>query len=427
MNTGDPNEQSHQKASMSSDVVIPVQIETLVTSKSRKPHFRTKRSKRPLFIGVAVLVVLVVVVAVQLVMPKPIDVVLNGERIHINDETSLSDLLDRDGIDPQPGDYVAVDESVLEKGKGALFAATVNGEERSDESTTFSDGDVVDISDGADIIEEYTEELVTVPAVGTIDGVGAIHEFADQAQDGQISKRTGRVSGKTAEVVVTEAAPTDLRCYNIDSGEDKVIALTFDDGPWAEHTTQILDILRDNDAKATFFTVGDRIAGLEDVVKRAYDEGHQVCTHSWDHAAGTGQGVNLGYMSDQEQLDEITKGYEAIEQATGAEASSVIRVPGGNLDENTARLLSTLATAEIGWNIDTRDWERPGAATILHNIMQAQPGYVILMHDGGGDRSQTVEALREALPALKEQGYSFITIDELLAGYGPAEEGSGAA
>lgn len=420
MNTGDPNAQSQTTTPVSSDVIIPIQIETLVTSKSKKPHMRTKRSKVPAIIGILVCLALVIIVAIQVILPTPIDVTLNGERIHIDDEVTMASLLERDGIDPKPGDLVAVDDSVLESGKGHAFTATVNGEERSDEAITFSNGDVVEITDGGNIVEEFTEELVTLPAVGPIDGVGAIHRFATEAQDGQVSVRTGKVSGKTVEVTVQEAVPAEIKRFNIDSDGDKVIALTFDDGPWQSQTAEILDILAENDAKATFFTVGTRIAGLEDVVKRASDEGHQVSTHSWDHASGSGQGVNLGYMTDQEQLDEILKGYEAIEAATGTEASTVIRVPGGNLDDNTARLLSTLATSEIGWNIDTRDWERPGVQTIVNNIMQVQPGYIILMHDGGGDRSQTVEALRQTLPLLKEQGYRFITIEELLENYGPA-------
>ena len=199
----------------------------------------------------------------------------------------------------------------------------------------------------------------------------------------------------------------------MDTGE-KVIALTFDDGPWKDQTARILDILAANDAKATFFTVGERIEGLQDVVRRAHDEGHQVCTHSWDHAAGSGQGINLDFMTDEEQRAEIERGLAAIAEATGAEASRVVRVPGGNLSENTARILSEFATAEIGWNVDTHDWKKPGTDVIVERMMQAGPGDVLLMHDGGGDRSQTVEALAQALPRLREMGYRFVTIDELL-------------
>ena len=161
--------------------------------------------------------------------------------------------------------------------------------------------------------------------------------------------------------------------------------------------------------------MGNRIDGeVVDLVKRAAAEGHQICSHSFDHAAGDGQSVNLGYMTPEDQVAEVQKGYEAIEAATGAEASHVFRTPGGNYGEGVMRNVGPLISAEIGWNIDSQDWRKPGAAAIANQVKNAWPGAIVLMHDGGGDRSQTVEALKDALPYLKSQGYRFVTMDELL-------------
>ena len=158
-------------------------------------------------------------------------------------------------------------------------------------------------------------------------------------------------------------------------GEDKVVALTFDDGPWPESTAAVLDVLADQGAKATFFTVGNRIDGEGvDLVKRAAAEGHQICSHSFDHAAGDGQSVNLGYMTPEDQVAEVQKGYEAIEAATGAEASHVFRTPGGNYGEGVMRNVGPLISAEIGWNIDSQDWRKPGAAAIANQVKNAWPG-----------------------------------------------------
>ena len=139
-----------------------------------------------------------------------------------------------------------------------------------------------------------------------------------------------------------------------------------------------------------------------------------MCTHSWDHAAGSGQGVNLSFMSVDEQRAEIEQGLKAISDATGAEASRVIRAPGGNFPLEVWRNVEDLVDADIGWDIDTLDWKRPGAKKIASQIKAATPGDIILMHDGGGDRSQTAEALKTALPYLKEQGFRFVTMDEML-------------
>ena len=101
-------------------------------------------------------------------------------------------------------------------------------------------------------------------------------------------------------------------------------------------------------------------------------------------------------------------------QTRDAEASHVFRTPGGNYGEGVMRNVGPLISAEIGWNIDSQDWRKPGAAAIANQVKNAWPGAIVLMHDGGGDRSQTVEALKDALPYLKSQGYRFVTMDELL-------------
>lgn len=152
------------------------------------------------------------------------------------------------------------------------------------------------------------------------------------------------------------------------------------------------------------------------------NEGHEIATHTWDHAAGSGKGVSLNLMSTAERQEEVQKGMDAIKNVTNKDASVYFRAPGGNFNDSVANDLRSMVQGEIGWNIDTEDWRRPGVDTITSRIKSAGPGEVILMHDGGGDRSQTVAALREALPYLKSQGYKFVTISELIEAY-PYQEG----
>ena len=208
--------------------------------------------------------------------------------------------------------------------------------------------------------------------------------------------------------LIIKQEPSNIVRRNVspDVGDDKVIALTFDDGPWGDQTGQVLDVLAEHGAKATFFTVGNRIEqdNGDAFVKRAVSEGHQVCTHSYDHAAGSGQGVNLGFMSPEEQKAEVEKGRAAIEAVTGAEASRIFRTPGGNFGDDVVKNIGPLIKAEIGWNIDSSDWRRPGADAIAKQIEDAWPGAIVLMHDGGGDRSQTIEALKKAPPPPEGPG-----------------------
>ena len=369
-----------------------------------RPHFRQRGGRMATLAGAII---------VYALFPWPCAITVNGAPVQATVRTTLDDLVENGTVSPTPGDFLAIDGSLLGEDAGSPFEATVNGAPEKNLKRAVAEGDDIQITDGTNRVEDCVEERYVIWPSVQIEGVGAVHRFANAGTPGEGLRRTGATSGIVMEEVVSEGSPETLERFNVDTGE-KVIALTFDDGPWKDQTARILDILAANDAKATFFTVGERIEGLQDVVRRAHDEGHQVCTHSWDHAAGSGQGINLDFMTDEEQRAEIERGLAAIAEATGAEASRVVRVPGGNLSENTARILSEFATAEIGWNVDTHDWKKPGTDVIVERMMQAGPGDVLLMHDGGGDRSQTVEALAQALPRLREMGYRFVTIDELL-------------
>ena len=389
----------------------------------QKADFFTRGS----IIAVAVVVVLAIVGIFAFnnwMGSKPVEVTLNGDQVTISGaERSVGGLLDNNVVSVTPGNYVAVDGSTIRQGEGTRCTAKVNGNDTDDMGMHLNGGDEIEISNGTDITEPYTDsEPQTLPHKTELKGVGAVHLYSNNAQDGEQVTRTGKESGITATVTTKEPIDNIVQYYNVNSNGDKVIALTFDDGPWDKQTDEILDILEQNDAKATFFTVGQCISGHEKELQRAASMGCEIGTHTWDHAEGSGQGVSLIKMSTDERKQEVQKGLEAIKNATGQEASTIFRCPGGNFDTSVATDLEGIVTAEIGWNVDTTDWKKPGADVIAQRIQSAGPGNIILMHDGGGDRSQTIEGLRQALPKLKEQGYSFITVQELLEKY-PYQEG----
>ena len=389
----------------------------------QKADFFTRGS----IIAVAVVVVLAIVGIFAFnswMGSKPVEVTLNGDQVTISGaERSVGGLLDNNVVSVTPGNYVAVDGSTIRQGEGTRCTAKVNGNDTDDMGMHLNGGDKIEISNGTDITEPYTDsEPQTLPHKTELKGVGAVHLYSNNAQDGEQVTRTGKESGITATVTTKEPIDNIVQYYNVNSNGDKVIALTFDDGPWDKQTDEILDILEQNDAKGTFFTVGQCISGHEKELQRAASMGCEIGTHTWDHAEGSGEGVSLIKMSTDERKQEVQKGLEAIKNATGQEASTIFRCPGGNFDTSVATDLEGIVTAEIGWNVDTTDWKKPGADVIAQRIQSAGPGNIILMHDGGGDRSQTIEGLRQALPKMKEQGYSFITVQELLEKY-PYQEG----
>jgi len=348
-----------------------------------------------------------------------ISITVNGQQVTTRTGQTVEGILKEGYANPQAGDLLAVDGSLIAEGQGSRCSVTVNGN-AADVSTPLAANAVVIIGDGEDTTEESTVVEVPIP-FETNEGDrsfggywnGSIHLLSDGVE-GKRTTRKGNVSGIEIEESVTPPTNAGYRIYTA-RPVDRVIALTFDDGPWPQTTDAILDILQQHNAKATFFVIGNQISSYATQVKRADSMGCQICTHTWDHAAGSGGGVSIATMSAEEQIQEVQKGYAAIAEALGTEPAHILRAPGGNFFGDTIANLWPYVDAEIGWDVDTEDWRRPGTDAIYNAIMTVQPGQVILMHDGGGERDQTVEALRRAMPKLVEQGYKFVTVDELLA------------
>lgn len=188
--------------------------------------------------------------------------------------------------------------------------------------------------------------------------------------------------------------------------QKKVIALTFDDGPWPESTMQILDVLKKNNIKATFFWVGRYLQANPALGKKVVAQGHAIGNHSWSHQY---------YKYNEEGASrEIERTSALIEEQTGVKVS-MFRPPGGILTNGLVDYAQKKKYAVIMWSVDSLDW-RSSAESLLDNVLrQANGGGIVLMHDGGGNRSKTVTSLPKIINELKKKGYEFVTVPELLA------------
>jgi peptidoglycan-N-acetylglucosamine deacetylase len=188
--------------------------------------------------------------------------------------------------------------------------------------------------------------------------------------------------------------------------EQKVIALTFDDGPWPESTAQVLDILKQNQIKATFFVIGQNVKNYPNLLKREIAEGHVVGNHTWHHW--------YQFLNPQAAAYEIDHTADLIYQVTGIK-TNLFRPPGGIMHNGVAAYARNSKYAIILWSSDSVDYSRPAVPKLINNVFrQAKPGGIVLMHDGGGNRSKTVQALPEIIANFRKQGYRFVTIPELL-------------
>lgn len=191
------------------------------------------------------------------------------------------------------------------------------------------------------------------------------------------------------------AAPTPIVA-------NKTIALTFDDGP-GPYTEKLLDILDKYDAKATFFLIGSKVSARANTLRRMHSRGHQLGNHSWSHP-------ELPKLSVDQIAGEIDRTNEAIRQATGVKPS-ILRPPYGAVNGVVLEQLRLRNMSSILWSVDTRDWaDRNSQIVCSRAVAGARPGAVILMHD---IHQTSVNAVPCILSSLKQQGYSFVTIQRL--------------
>lgn len=189
---------------------------------------------------------------------------------------------------------------------------------------------------------------------------------------------------------------------------EKHIALTFDDGPHGEYTDIILDILKENDIKATFFVIGENIASHPEKVKRIHEEGHEIGNHTFTH-------VYISKSDKDKILKELKDTDDAIYSVTGIRPK-IFRPPGGLFTEKSISYVKSLGYDCILWSVDTRDWSLPGTEKVISTVMnETAGGDIILFHDFNQKGSPTPEAVRRLIPMLKEKGYSFVTVSELLS------------
>lgn len=190
--------------------------------------------------------------------------------------------------------------------------------------------------------------------------------------------------------------------YYMANTQEKVIALTFDDGPDPIDTPDVLNILKTKEVRATFFVLGQAARANPFLLKRIALEGHEIGNHSFSHD-----------YQQRRLVEEIKQTDQEVFASTGVH-TYYYRPPGGFLSKSQLETVRKNGNVVALWSVDSKDWRNPGVKQIVDNVIKnVFPGAIILLHDGGYQRTQTVKALSPIIDALRERGYRFSTLSEL--------------
>jgi peptidoglycan/xylan/chitin deacetylase (PgdA/CDA1 family) len=180
----------------------------------------------------------------------------------------------------------------------------------------------------------------------------------------------------------------------------KRIAIGFDDGP-SDYTLRVLRVLRQFDSHATFFEIGQETSGRAQTMKKILAQGSEIGNHSLHHESNP----SSQSLRETNRLIRVATGFTPCD----------FRPPGGHVNSGVIDRAHAQRMVTVDWDVDPRDWARPGVGAIASGVIhQAHNGSIVVMHDGGGNRSQTVAALAAILSHLRHRGYQFVTVAELL-------------
>jgi peptidoglycan/xylan/chitin deacetylase (PgdA/CDA1 family) len=244
--------------------------------------------------------------------------------------------------------------------------------------------------------------IITVVTASLVSGSGSdvAHAASPTADQGKSSSASPKPHTTTPRTPAVPAVPDSIQHQAEAPG--RAVNITIDDGPDPVWTPKVLEVLKRFHVHATFCMIGPQAKANPALVRRVVAEGHRLCDHTVSHDE------SMDHKPFAYQKKEILDAQDMITTAAGGTHVQYYRAPGGAFTPASRALAAQHGMRPLGWNIDTKDFSRPGVATIISTLKyEIGNGPTILFHDGGGDRTQTVAALKQALPWLAQQGYAF--------------------
>jgi len=320
--------------------------------------------------------------------------VLSGDQrtaLRVAPGTTVGDVLARAHVTPREGQVLAAKSRKPIGPNGDLAVVRFRGRTVATSSVVRQRGTLA-VTSGTDTVEAVKVERFPLAPGGLPDAIQFV-QFAGRPGIQEVS--TGQQS---KEVVFRRVVQPAVPAHR---ASGKVAALTFDDGPDGRYTPQILAILQAKGVTATFCEVGMWAQAHPELTRQVVAAGHQLCNHTMHH-------VERLETKPQGTIEsEIGDGRRALTTAAGKQPA-FYRPPGGSLAPAVTAVAKANHESLLYWSIDTKDWQKPPAASIVAATMaHLRPGAIILLHDGGGDRSATLAALPAIIDQVRAQGYTF--------------------
>lgn len=344
---------------------------------------------------------------------RSVEITLNGASVKVRINSDIERVISDQELELEPGDLLAVDDEVLEKGGGTAYTVTLGGKKVSGKklaSIQLEGGEEVTIEDGEDVYEDHDVAATTIEPTLTVEGTGPVRYVETWGKAGRSEVWTGSKTGKVVDKgVVEEPVNALVKCASVLPGkkDEKYVALTFDEGP-SNQTEEIIRILQEKGVKATFFVSGDKAASNSAAVRAIAESGNEIGTNAYSD-------VDLRELGASDLRDQITKGFEAVSDAAGT-STALLRPPFGEFSEENWAAAMDLVSVVVTWNVDSGDWLLQGADSVIETVTgSVSNGDIVLFTDNDATASQTVEALPQLIDRLLESGYKLVTISELIA------------
>jgi peptidoglycan-N-acetylglucosamine deacetylase len=348
-----------------------------------------------------------VAMVLVLLLFVPVVVTVDGTARVVRAGQTVAELAAEKEFAAQRGDFVSVRGRILKHDGGGAVRFQSGGELLPVSARLYAAQALRSVP-GSDTVEPVVTAVVRVDPPVTFLGNGPMQVIETTGSAGTARVRRGSVSG---EVIATNTlVPALPRVVRLEAfpPNAKLVALTFDDGPWRGQTEKILKILNDTGTRATFFMLGDRVRVNPSLAKRVVADGMLIGNHSMTHKYLTHPTVNR-------VRDELGRAQKIIKAVTGV-TPTWYRPAGGFHNAMVDREAHRLGLKVIRWNIDTSDYRKPKAAILVRRVVGGAAKHrkaIVLMHDGGGNRTQTIRALPKIISVLRAKGYYFVDLDEM--------------